>query len=462
MQGIKNLLAISVLVVVTSGCNSFDDDSPSTSTPVEPEVPTTTTNIRVVHASADAPTVDILANGAVLAGLEGVDYQVTSSWIEVNTGEYDIAIEANLPGDDANVIEATLTFDEETNYEILALGSVAGGTLAPLVIDNAAAAVTAGNARVQVVHAAASAPEVDIYVTAPDDMLDGATALATAAFTEFTGQVEVTAGDYRIRITPAGSLDVVFDSGTISLTDGADLLVMATDNVGTGSSPVTLLVADGTSFFKIWDLDATADIRVAHAVADAPAVDVIANNALTLIDALPFPEATDYAAVAPGDYLIDVAADADNSIVVIDDAAIALSQGQRYTAIAKNTLAEIGLELLMDDIRSVATAAKVRIIHASPSAGDVDIYVTTDGNITDVEPAFSAVPFDANMLAETGYVELEAGDYAISVTPTGTKDAVLETGILSLVAGEVYTAIAVDGTGGGLPPQLIGLDGLAD
>lgn len=84
--------------------------------------------------------------------------------------------------------------------------------------------------------------------------------------------------------------------------------------------------------------------------------------------------------------------------------------------------------------------------------------MTADGDIDNAEPAFSAVPFTSPMLAETGYVQLAAGDYFVTVTVAGTKTAALETGMLSLAAGNIYTAIAVDATGGGLPPQLILLD----
>lgn len=196
-------------------------------------------------------------------------------------------------------------------------------------------------------------------------------------------------------------------------------------------------------------------IRVVHAVADAPAVDVIANNALTLFDGAPYLGVTDYAEVAGATYLIDVAADADNSIVVIDDASVPLMAGMTYTAIANNTLAGIQLDLQTDMPRRVATDAQVRIIHASPAAGAVDIYVTADGNIDAVTPDFANVPFTAGDLAETGYVSLPPGDYVVTVTPTGTSTVALETGTLSLMGGKIYTALAVDATGGGAPVGLI-------
>jgi len=164
---------------------------------------------------------------------------------------------------------------------------------------------------------------------------------------------------------------------------------------------------------------------------------------------------TDYAEVPGATYLIDVAADADNSIVVIDDAEVSLETGMTYTAIANNTLSNIALDLQADMPRRVATDAQVRIVHASPAAGAVDIYVTADGEIDGVTPAFTNVPFTAGDLAETGYVSLPPGDYVVTVTPTGTMTKALETGVLSLMGNKIYTAIAVDAEGGGSPVGLI-------
>ena len=456
MNNLKKFFAISAFSLVLAGC-SDDDEKVEI---IEP-VPTPTADLRIIHAVPDAPTVNVFAGSAVLAGLENVDYQVSSPLITVDEGTYAVRVEANVPSGTADVITASLTLDGENVYNVFAVGQTAAETIEPLVVSSERSPVTAGNVRVQVVHAAPAAPTVDVYVTAPDTDINDEQPLATASFKESTGQVEVAGGDYQIRITAAGTKTVVFDSGTVTLPEGADLLVAATQNTGTGNSPVTLLVADGTSSFKIWDVNSTAQVRVVHAVSDAPAVDVIANNALTLFDGISFPDVTGYTAVPAGDYTIDVAVDGDESTLAIDDAAITVENGMFYTAFANSDLASIGLDFVVDVPRPIATAAQVRIFHASPDAGSVDIYVTPDGDISSVSPAFAAVDFATPMLNETGYVELAAGDYVVTVTGAGSKEAAIETGVLSLEVNKVYTAIAIDGVMEGDGPTLITADDLA-
>ena len=456
MRRTKALLACSILPLFLIGCSDDDDDVVQEPTP-SPEY----ANVRVVHAASDAPMVNITANDAILNDLESVDYQVASSRFEVETGMYDIGVTGILPGENAEVLQADVTLEADMNYDIFAVGNVGDESLSLLTVTSMETAVDAGNAQVQIVHAASMAPMVDIYVTAPDTDITAEQPLVTAEFTDATDLIQVPAGDYQIRITPAGETTVVYDSGTVNLADGADLLIAATNNVGTGDSPVTLLAADGDGSFKIWDAEAGAAIRVVHGISDAPAVDVVANNEIVLVDGIQFPRTTDYLSVAAGDYLIDVVADSDNSVVAIDDAELTLEVGMSYTAIANNVLAAPELDLLVDMPRSVATEAKVRIVHASPSAGNVDIYVTADGEIDAVDPAFADIAYETGDLVETGYVSLAEGDYVVTVTPTGTKTVAIETGVLTLENGEIYTAIALDGAMEGDLPQLALLDGLA-
>ncbi|AWL11603.1 hypothetical protein HMF8227_01122 [Saliniradius amylolyticus] len=455
MKSITPILAALTLPFVLTGClNSDSDPLP------EPPEPPAFSNLRVTHAVSDAPTVNVIANGDTLS--EGADYQASTGWQSVLSDTYTVEVNANLPGgDSATVIgPVDLTLTGDMNYDVVAVGQV--GDIEPLVLENAETTVTSGNARVQILHAAANAPMVDIYVTAPDAELASEQALATLSFKEYTAQTEVAGGDYRVRITPAGADTVVFDSGTINLADGADLMVAATDNTGAGDSPVTLLAVDANGATRLWDTNTGANLRVLHGSPDAPAVDVLVNNATMpmhyQLDGLAYPNATDYLAVPADELLVDVVADADNSVVAIDDAAVAPMQGMAYTAIATNTLADIQLALLTDDHRSIATAAKVRLIHNAPAAGDVDIYVTADDDISDDDPAFTDVPYDATNLATTGYVELAEGTYYITITPADTKTEAIGPLMVELNNGDVLSAVALEANGGGTPLQAVILD----
>lgn len=447
------LAPVLAALMFTAGCDDEDDDSF-----VPPQF-----SLRVLHASPDAPKVNILVDGNTV--LENLDYKTGSGFLALDQGSYDLAVEAITPSGNATVIDlADTALEGDTEYSVLAVGEVAAGSLQALLIANPQSAIGAGNFRAQVVHGAPDAPAVDVYVTAPGADLTAEVPLGTFSFKEELGPVEAPAGDYQIRVTLAGDpATVVFDSGTVTLDAGMDLLLVAVDNTAAGSAPISLVALDAEGSSELLDVGSPAEIRVIHASPDAPAVDVIANDnfasptvaGLAYPDVAPAPDA--YLGVPHDTYNLKVAAAGTTTVVLDFDATLAA--GARYTVLATDLLANITELVLTDDNRRLATEAKVRLIHGSPAAGPVDIYVTAAGDtdLTDNEPAFAAVTFQAS----TGYVSLAAGDYRIALTPAGDVSTIALDVTVSVAAGGVYTAVARDAVGGGAPLGLILLDDFA-
>jgi hypothetical protein len=448
----KALAGIAVAALL-AGCDSNDNEL---SAP-PPPAPLGTAKVRFVHASPDAPNVDVAGLAGTL--VDDLAFKEASAFETFSAGALTVRVDAAVPGGAATVIgPVNLPLAADTAYSVIAVGEAA--EIEPLVIAEPLAAVPAGSVRAQVVHAAPSAPAVAVYVTAPDALLEQSAPLGTFAFGEELGPVTVPGGDYRIRVTASNDpAAVVFDSGTVALPAGADLLVAAVENTGPGTAPISLVVADGNGSFEILDAATPAQLRVIHASPDAPAVDVIVDDdfANPVLEDVPFAAFSGYLSVPAGVYNVKVTP-ANNAGVIVIDADVEVDAGRQYSVYATGPLAAIAPYVLTDDGRSVGTEAKVRIVHTAPGAGNVDIYVTAPGaDIATASPAFSNVPFRA----ETGYVGLAAGSYDVTVTPTGTKTAAIGPAPITVIDGGVYTAAARDATGGGAPFGLILLDGFA-
>ncbi len=448
-----------VTVGLLAGCDS-NNSGTGGAVSVPPPAPVATADVRFIHASPDAPNVNVAGQLGTLVG--DLSFKEASAFQTYNAGTLNVRVDGIVPSGTATVIgPVDLPLAANTAYSVIALSEAMA--IDVLVLAEPFSAVPIGSVRAQVVHAAPNAPPVDVYVTAPGASLAQSSPLGSVAFGADLGPVTVPAGDYQIRVTlPAASPGnpgaVVFDSGTVALPASADLLVVAVENTGPGAAPISLLVADGRGSFEILDAATPAELRVIHASPDAGLVNVIVNNdfANPVLRDVPFRTVSGYLAVPPGAYNLKVTPN-DNAGAIVIDQDVILTAGTRSSVYATGTLAagSISPYLLADDNRPVATAAKVRIVHTAPSAGSVDIYVTAPGaSIANVLPAFSNVPF----LAETGYVSLAGGSYAVTVTIAGTKNAAIGPATLTLMDGNVYTAAARDPIGGGDPFGLILLD----
>jgi hypothetical protein len=299
-------LAAAFLALAGCGSSSSSGTPEVVPPPPPPPPPAETSTVRIVHASADAPNVNILIDGD--AAFENVAFLAATPLTELDSGDYEIQVDGRLPGDEVTTVigPVTLTLEADTQYNVLAIGDVGGDGIEPLVLTQPANEIEAGTVRARVVHAAPGAPEVEVYVTAPGELAPGETPLGSFVFGEDLGPVEVDAGDYQIRVAvPGDEPTVVFDSGAIALPGGADLLIAAVTNTGPGDSPITLLVSDGVDAFNLLDIGTPSTARVVHASPDAGNVDVLVDDAVAVPN-LAFPEFTDYLPLAPGEYNIKV------------------------------------------------------------------------------------------------------------------------------------------------------------
>jgi hypothetical protein len=194
-----------------------------------PEPMADTAWVRVLHASPDAPAVDIYVNGTEV--LSDVPFTGISPYLEVPAGEHQIQVfvASPEPATEGAVIDAMLTFAAGTMTTVAATNNVA--TIEAKVIADAPAPV-ADQAQIRVVHLSADAPAVDI---APD----GAEPIVPAlAYPDATEYLTVPAGDYDLEVRPAGTMDVALQLDPVTLEAGNSYSVFAIGSLAGGTLQV--------------------------------------------------------------------------------------------------------------------------------------------------------------------------------------------------------------------------------
>lgn len=419
--------------------------------------------IRLIHAAPDAPRVNFRLNGQAVRS--GLDYRQGTPLLLLTQGSYDVAIEGLIPPENQTVLSLPgLNFSGDRDYTVVVTGQVTDDSLDGLVFETSRMAAPDGKSRIQVLHAAPDVPPVDLYVTEPDAELAASVPVGTLAYLEDTGPLDVDAGVSRLRVTLAGEpANVVFDSPDISLAQNSKLFVVAVRNTGAGPAPITLTINTGSAQADLLDRNTPGSLRVLQLSPDTPELDLTrqatgSEDVLPFIEGLAFPQSSGYQALAVGQYTIRArdATELDPEADPLLSFVQTVQPGQYYTVLFTGLAETILPQALIDARRPIATEAKLRLVHASPEAAVVDIYVTPAG--AELEDSVLILR-NVSPRVETGYRSLPPGDYTLLVTEPGDSAAEVISAPLSLAGGDVRTLAVTDAAGGGEP---IGLSAFND
>jgi hypothetical protein len=188
--------------------------------------------VRIVHASPDAPNVDIWVDGAV--AISNLPFNEATDYVALPAGDHDVAVTPTGGTAADAVIEATLTLEAGMDYTVAAVGQVA--EIAPLVLEDNNAAPAAGKAHIRVVHASPDAPAVDVAVAG------GPILIENLAFPTASDYLPVDAGSYDLDVRPTGTETVAIDINGFMAEAGTIYTVFATGLLSDGSLGVLPLV----------------------------------------------------------------------------------------------------------------------------------------------------------------------------------------------------------------------------
>ena len=421
----RALVALSALAMLAAGCG---DDTP---TPGQD-----TAQIRVIHASPDAPAVDVYAKGNSTPLFTNVKYGDTTALKTVDAGT--VQVELRAAGTAATSTPAytspSLTLSKDAKVDAVAAGllasTAADSRFRLLALPQGFTAPAAGKIKVRIVHAGADAPTVGLDVGN-----DGSVEVATLARFADTGAagIELPA-DTELQVgVVAGTPAAAVTAFTVpKLPAGTTATVIATGLLARQAREADgfALLAAGVGFIK-----QNPRVYALHLSPDAPAVDAFLATT-ELIDNLAFGQMKGIQ-VPPSTagYTLDIFAHTAGSArpsgnPVASPGTGKLDAGEQYLLVADgflapptgNTNAFTVLKFQEGFDLTDAANARIRLLHGAPDVPAVDIGVVANGSLT--TPLVAAnVPYTAE--SGTAGLSVPAATLPVGLAVAGTTTPVV-------------------------------------
>ncbi|GEM_PF-5174157 len=290
------------------------------------------------------------------------------------------------------------------------------------------------DAFIRVIHLSPDAPAVDIWVN------DSSAVISNLPFQHASTFLTVAQGTYDFDVVPAGG---TIDQSVLAIDD----VMLAADQYYTVAAYNTL---DSITPLALVDdmtppaID-TIHVRAIHTAAGVGEVDIwlipeMGSPSPLWVD-VPFGAVGNYLPVPAAAFTIGFDVDNDATPDLIFDIPALPSQTIANVFATANSMGKVFLIAQFMDgtttrIDARDSEAHIRVLHLSPDAPAVDVWVNTSMK------AVSELAFPDT----TGYLDVAPGTYTFDVAPAGTSAAqsVLTIPDVNLAAGTYITAVAYD------------------
>ncbi len=381
--------------------------------------------VRLVHAVPDAPAVDVLIDGGLVASsltyLEATPYILLMSG-----GEHTISIQAG----GVDIVRTSLTINGGQNLTALMMGTAEAIEINTFEDD--LSGLVPGNTRLSAINALSGVEAVDIILP------DGSPVFQDLAYGASSGGIDIPANTYPLVIVSAGGSveQALTPAASYALQAGMLYRLLVTGGVPTALMLETPVQAPADS----------VNLRLAHAIEGAPAVDVYANDML-IVPGLAAGEMTQYMALPLGTYEISMRTAGEQNVASIAQIAFDVSNpevaGQASTIAAVDKGDSLGLQIYQDDFSILDSGTgRISLLNALPGS-------SLTAALSDGTTLTAGTPFDS---AATS-AQVPAGDYTLTLTDEAsgkaiTSDVSLTGGTLTsvLVAGPAEQPLVITGT----------------
>lgn len=241
---------------------------------------------------------------------------------------------------------------------------------------------------------------VDIYLTDDETALSTAAPLTTVTSGTFTGLISVAAGETkRLRVTLAGTQEVLFDSGTITIPEQSQELFALVDDFGPdGTSHVNVARSLATSRTVIRDQSQPSSARIANFTSVS---ELTAEYAGSTISAIPSASRSAYFSTGFGEFPYRSTT---QDGTVLEETDFPITSGSFATIYNFDNLSDdaqtpVRSLIAIDQRRPVTRRGLFKFINGSSTV--VDFYILREGQSpNNSRPFISNAPFGSSVTTD--------------------------------------------------------------
>ena len=440
------------LLFSIAACDSGDDEEEAAAAPsVDPST------VRIINAIPDAPTLSLIVNDEA-AGVAPFG-QASNGFSSSDGGTVTLSVVYNTAdGVTENFLDnLSVPISNGREIYILLTGTFASPITSVIdnpvfAIDSSGSVASSTSLNVQFGDSVNNGQAVDIYLTQTDAVLTASTPAATLSFDGVSTLENFSAAsDYRIRITAVGSTDVLYDSGTITLSAIHNQIFMLVDYFGPGDAPFRVISISNGVASTIDGEELPSELRVANFITNTPSVDFYFNdtNDAPEFTAVSFGEFTSYMTFDVGEMSINITPNGENTNFLYEQNLTLIAGASRTLVLAGDPTSDNGVSgrVISDSDRPIATQLQLKFIHASAGSGTIDFYVleSSEALSADTTPDVTAARFLSN-----ANIPVALGTYDLVATLNGETTILAGPTRLSVDVG-IYSIILSESPNGGAP-----------
>jgi hypothetical protein len=384
--------------------------------------------IRIVNVIPDAAAVSVqLDTDPPL--VTGLAFGALTQYLSTGGGSREFKVSAN--NGTSFAIDQTLSVGGGSSYTYIVYNPVASAAGA-LIFESSLATPNSGMFNFRVINVAAGIGTVDVYLTpAGTDLASTSPNIANAAIGQASSFVGVNAGTYELRITAAGTKDVIYDTPVQTFVNQSsyEAVIFTKGSARLASVAMLNLDENGTGQFND---NLLAEFKVANASQAGSPLNVLVDNSIVLSN-IPFAGISNYVTTTAASHTFAIQATATpgaNLLVLVANLAAATD-----TSLALSGPAGGLVPLVLNDnnLPPPALRGRVRFVNVSPNLGALDVYVNFGKQISGL----------ANN-AGSSYIEVTADAtigtaYEFDFNLAGTTTPVLKLPAVTIIAGHTYT-----------------------